>query len=209
MDKAQLILPASYLPPVSYFVTLCTHWDRPILIEQFEHYPKQTYRSRATILGANGKLDLYIPVQKGKAVHTVMKDVRISYDADWQRLHWMSLQTAYRSSAYFEYYEDDFATFYNKQYEFLLDYNIELTLLILRLLKIDVEIALTESFRTDVQESLDFRTKIHPKKPAVAFTQPYHQVFSDRFDFIPDLSIVDLLFNQGPRSNDILLAPHS
>lgn len=209
MDKAQLILPACYLPPVSYFLTLCAHWDRPILIERFEHYPKQTYRSRASILAANGKLDLYIPVQKGKAVHTVMKDVRISYDADWQRLHWMSLQTAYRSSAYFEYYEDDFAAFYNKQYEFLLDYNIELTQLILRLLKMDVKIALTESFRADVPESLDFRSKIHPKKPAVALTQPYHQVFSDRFDFIPDLSIVDLLFNQGPRSKDILLAPHS
>lgn len=209
MDKAQLILPACYLPPVSYFVTLCAHSDRPVLIEQFENYPKQTYRSRATILGANGKLDLYIPVKKGKTVHTVMKDVRISYDADWQRLHWMSLQTAYRSSAYFEYYEDDFAAFYNQQYEFLLDFNVELTQLILRLLKLDVDIALTESFRADVPESLDFRAKIHPKKPVVALTKPYHQVFSDRFDFIPDLSIVDLLFNQGPRSMEIIHGSHS
>lgn len=201
----QLILPACYLPPSDYFATLLHHPDRGVLIEQFEHYPKQTYRSRATILAANGKLDLYIPVKKGNRVHTPMKDVRISYDADWQRLHWMSLQTAYRSSAYFEYYEDDFARFYHRQYEFLLDYNLDLTRLILRLLKIDRETSLTESYREDYPVALDFRDKIHPKKSPIATTAPYQQVFSDRFDFVSGLSIVDLLFNQGPRSSTYLL----
>ncbi len=207
MDKMdQLILPACYLPPAAYFMVLLRHQEKGIQVEQYEHYPKQTYRSRTSILAANGKLDLYIPVRKGNMAHTIMKDVRISYDADWQRLHWMSLQTAYRSSAYFEYYEDDFARFYEKKYEFLLEYNLELTRLILRLLKTAVEPALTASYRTDYPEALDFRNKIHPKKPPVMEMKPYHQVFSDRFDFIPDLSIVDLLFNQGPRSSVLLIA---
>jgi len=206
MDKMQkLILPACYLPPVSYFATVIRHQDRELLIEQYEHFPKQTYRNRTSILGANGKLDLYIPVKKGKMGHTIMKDVRISYDADWQRLHWMSLQTAYRSSAYFEYYEDDFGRFYNEKFEFLLDFNLELTRLILRQLKMDGEFGLTESYHAEYPGQLDFRDSIHPKKPLVTVPKPYYQVFSDRFEFVPDLSIADLLFNQGPRSSEYLL----
>src|SRR5690606_3335495 len=109
MDN-HLIMPAFYLPPVSYFRTIHRS-SLPIQLERHEHYPKQTYRTRACIYSANGKLDLIVPVQRGRGEHTKMSDVRISYEADWQRLHWMSLQTAYRSSAYFEYYEDDFAPF--------------------------------------------------------------------------------------------------
>src|SRR5690606_2639334 len=121
MDN-HLILPACYLPPVSYFRTIQIH-PTNFLVEKCEHYPKQTYRNRASIYSANGKLDLIIPIQKGKHGHTKMQDVKISYEWDWQRLHWMSLQTAYRRSAYFEYYEDDFAPFYHQRKEWLLDYN--------------------------------------------------------------------------------------
>lgn len=198
MEK--IILPICYLPPVSYVKTLIDHESRDIFMEQYEHYPKQTYRSRASILGANGKLNLYVPVQKGRDVHTRMKEVRISYDEPWQRLHWLSLQTAYRSSAYFEYYEDDFAPFYQTKHTFLMDFNLELTALIVKLLKANVSWALTESYQPTYPDGKDFRQRIHPKLPPVTSSMPYRQVFADRFGFTADLSIVDLLFNEGPQS---------
>lgn len=201
-----LLLPTCYLPPASYFAVMMKNQALDVLIEQHEHFPKQTYRSRTSILGANGQLDLYIPVKKGKDHHTKMKDVQISYNAEWQRLHWLSIQTAYRSSAYFEYYEDDFAPFYEqKTYPFLLDYNIELTQLLLKLLRIEKVLGLTAAYHKEAEGIHDLRTLIHPKKPVVAPIKPYRQVFSDRHDFIPNLSIVDLLFNHGPQSAAYLL----
>lgn len=205
MDK--VILPACYLPPVSYFMAMLKHGPTELFIEQCEHFPKQTYRNRTSIYGANGKLDLIIPIQHEKANHRKIKDIRINYDVNWQRLHWMSIQTAYRSSSYFEYYEDQFATFYNKSYEYLLDYNLKLTDLIISLLKIPVTYSLTESYQPNLPEELDFRTKIHPKKVPCYTSRNYYQVFADRHGYLPDLSIVDLLFNQGPQSTQFLSAP--
>jgi len=196
----ELLLPAFYLPPVSYF-HLILQRDVPLLLEKFEHYPKQTYRTRARIATANGPLDLIVPILHGHKEHVPMRDVRIDYGHDWQRLHWLSLQTAYRSSAYFEYYEDDFSVFYAKKFDFLLDYNLAQLELILKYLKINRTIRFTESYEDLPAGMMDFRRSIHPKKPSLlADPTPYHQVFADRHGFIPDLSMVDLLFNQGPRS---------
>lgn len=200
-----IVLPACYLAPISYYKILVECSDKSIYLEQFENFPKQTYRNRTSILGANGKLNLYIPVQKGKEVHTIFKDVRINYDADWQRLHWLTLQAAYRSSAYFEYYEDEFAPFYEKKHEFLFDFNLKLTEKILSLLKAGIDLQLTPAYSSDYAENTDFRSLIHPKKEPIRSIKPYQQVFSDRFEFIADLSIVDLLFNRGPQSMDRLL----
>ena len=199
-----LILPVCYLPPVSYFSVLNAS-SASIQLEQYEHYPKQTYRNRASIYSANGKLDLIIPIQHGSKNRTAIKDVRISYEADWQRLHWASLQTAYRSSAYFEYYEDDFAPFYEQRFEWLFDFNEAQLQLLLRLLKIQKEIGHTVSYRADYLKATDFRESIHPKKRApVTLEGQYYQVFSDKHGFLADLSIVDLLFNQGPKSKGCL-----
>ncbi|WP_262247686.1 WbqC family protein [Parapedobacter soli] len=199
-----LILPACYLPPVSYFGVLYA-MPAPILLERHEHFPKQTYRNRASICSANGKLDLIIPVQHGSRNHTAMKDVRISYGADWQRLHWTSLQTAYRSSAYFEYYEDDFAPFYHQRFEWLFDFNEAQLAVLLRLLKIEKEIGHTTGYRDDYPPATDFRQAIHPKRTTPGHdSKPYYQVFEARHGFIADLSIVDLLFNHGPQSRGYL-----
>lgn len=203
MDN-QLVLPALYLPPTSYFSVIQTS-AHPILLEQHEHYPKQTYRTRTSIYAANGKLNLTIPVRRGNNGHTKMKDVRISYDADWQRLHWMSLQTAYRSSAYFEYYESDFARFYVEKYELLFDYNVAQLALLLRLLKIERQIGCTHQYEVSGNPEVDFRESIHPKKESpVGTTKIYYQVFENKYGFIADLSIVDLLFNHGPNSKAFL-----
>ncbi len=200
----QLVAPALYLPPISYFSAIRSS-QQPVLIERYEHFPKQTYRTRASIHSANGKLDLIIPVQRGNKGHTPMKDVRISYEAKWQRLHWMSLQTAYRTSAFFEFYESEFVGLYERRYEFLLDYNMEILALLLRLLKMDVSWRFTEKYEAEYEAQVDLRSSVHPKIAVPSDNvKPYYQVFSNKNGFLPDLSVVDLLFNQGPQSKNYL-----
>lgn len=199
--QSPAIFPLFYLPPVSYFSALKANDDQ-YLIEANEHFPKQTYRNRARICSPNGALDLYIPVVKGSKVHTRVKDVKISYDAKWQRLHWLSLQTCYRNSAYFEYYEDELAPFYHQRFEYLFDYNLALFEWVLMKLKKPMDLTFTsEYFKSEELEQQDFRDRLNFKEPGLLFPEkPYFQVFEDRNGFLPNLSIVDLLFSQGPQA---------
>ena len=197
--ESKLLLPAFYLAPVSYFHVIKSQ-ESPILIEQHEHYPKQTYRTRTRIATANGVLELFVPVEHGRKMHVPIKDVRISYDHNWQRLHWMSLEAAYRSSAYFEFYEDDFARFYTQKFDFLIDYHVEQLQLMLKCFKLDREVGLTTSYE-QVDAEVDYRQIIHPKKESLMPNpKPYYQVFEEKNGFIAEMSAVDLLFNQGPQS---------
>ena len=194
------IFPLFYLPPVEWFSKL-KQYKADLLLEREEHFPKQTYRNRALIHSPQGELALIVPVVKGSKVHTKVKEVRISYDFDWQRLHWMSIQTSYRSSGYFEFYEDDFARFYEQKWDFLFDYNLELLQLLLKSLKLNVTLSFTEDYQKEYADREDLRSSIHPKAASSLSFEPYFQVFEDRNGFIPNLSIVDLLFNQGPQSS--------
>ena len=197
------IFPIFYLPPVTYFSALNMH-NLNFIIEKNEHFPKQTFRNRASIASPNGVLDLIVPVVKGAKVHTPVKDVKISYDFKWQRLHWLSLQACYRSSAYFEYYEDEMAPFYEKKYNFLLDYNLDLLNWIFKQLKQNPIYTLTSEFDKEYTNDLDYRTQLNNKKYLSGLAaKKYFQVFSDRNDFLPHLSIVDLLFNQGPQAKSL------
>ncbi|MES2448409.1 MAG: WbqC family protein [Bacteroidota bacterium] len=197
--QSSAIFPLFYLPPVSYFTTLKAN-DFIFTIEKNEHFVKQTYRNRASIASPDGILDLMIPVIKGSKFKTPIKDVKISYDAKWQRLHWLSIQTCYRSSAYFEFYEDGLAPFYEKKYDFLFDYNTELLAWILKQLKQNQALSFTNEYETEIPKEIDFRTSFNKNAIHLADAKNYFQVFSDRNDFIPNLSIVDLLFNQGPQA---------
>lgn len=202
MEKG-ILLPSFYLPPTSFFTEIKRN-NGTVWIEKHEHFPKQTYRNRCVIHAPNGALKLSIPIRKGSREHTKMKDVKISYDADWQRLHWMSLQTAYRSSPYFEYYEDMLAPFYHTKEMFLFDFNQQLLQLLLKLIKMQPELIHTEEYEEVPSTLVDFRKKLHPKKPSPVEPVPYYQVFDQKNGFIPNLSIVDLLCSQGPRSNEFL-----
>lgn len=198
MEKGA-IFPLFYLPPVEYFSNMLIHKEN-IIFENAENFQKQSYRNRATIHSPNGKLDLTVPVIKGSKSHTKVKDVRISYDFQWQRMHLMGLQTSYRSSAYFEYYEDELIAFYEKKWDFLFDYNEEMLHVLLKLLKLKIEYKYTNEFEKSYTDYADFRDIIHPKRDSKDKFKPYFQVFEDRNGFLPNLSIVDLLFSQGPQS---------
>jgi WbqC-like protein family len=194
------ILPLFYLPPVGYF-SLLQKLGEDFLIEKHEHLAKQTYRNRASIYSPNGKLDITVPVVKGAKTHTKMKDVRISYDFKWQRLHWLSLESCYRSSAYFEFYEDELSRFYTNKFEFLFDYNLELLEWLNKKLKLNKSFEVTGEYFDDIKPELDFRSAMNPKKQEdIVNNKSYYQVFEDKHQFLPNLSIVDLLFNQGPQA---------
>jgi hypothetical protein len=191
--------PLFYLPPVSYFSALkAVNFE--FEIEKWEHFPKQTFRNRATVASPNGPLNLFIPVIKGSKYHTKIKDVRISYDFKWQRLHWMSLQTCYRNSAYFEYYEDEIASFYHKQTKYLFDYNLELLQWLFKLLKQQRDLKFTEEYIKELPAAVDYRDAGRFKTEINQNLRPYFQVFDDRNGFLPNMSFVDLLFSQGPQA---------
>ena len=118
VSNKKYLLPPSYLAPIGYYAILIQYPG--CTIEQYDYFVKQTIRNRCAILGANGKLILSVPKQRKSSSKTILKDIQISYDATWQKLHWKSITSAYRSSAYFEYYEDLFAPLYQKKEKFFL-----------------------------------------------------------------------------------------
>jgi hypothetical protein len=204
------ILPSAYLAPIQYYSKLITY--NAIIIEHQEHFIKQTYRSRCNIYSPNGLQTLSIPLVKGNHRQTV-KEMKISYDYNWQQLHWKSLESAYRRSPFFEYFEDDFRPFYMaKKLEFLIDFNEELQQIILTLLKIKVDYKYTETYQANFIGTDDYRTILSPKvsltKDEHFIVKPYSQVFENKFGFIENLSIVDLLFNQGSRAKEYLVISH-
>jgi len=205
-ESDKLLLPCLYFGPVQYYSKLASGAE--CMVELHEHFPKQTYRNRTVIFDSNGALKLIIPLQKHPE-KTAFKDIRISYDAPWQNLHWQSIESAYRSSPYFEYFEDDFAGFYKGQkYVFLHEYNLAIQEVVLRLLKLKPRISYSTEYFREVSGAIDLRSVISPKKsyeadPAFCL-KPYPQVFEPKYGFLPNLSIADLLFNEGPAALNYL-----
>jgi hypothetical protein len=180
------------------------HFDE-VLIEQFETYPKQSYRNRCEISTANGRLDLTVPVRKPHGNHTKTKDVEVFNESRWQLNHWRAIESAYLSSPFFLYYKDAYKAFYDQRFEDLMTLNMELMTATLKILGIEKTIFTTKGYEKQPQGVIDLRTFVHPKRPVREHLFPsYTQVFSDRHRFMPNLSIIDLLFNLGPESKDYL-----
>lgn len=199
------IFPSVYLGSVQYFAHLIQS-EGPI-IEQFDFYNKKTNRNRCTIAAANGLMSLSVPVVHTKSVRILTRDVRISYDEPWQKQHERSIISAYNSSPFLEYYWDEFAPFYEKKYEFLMDFNLGLMEVILDHLELDYDLKRSLSY-VDVAEETDFRPLVNPKFPLEKDDHYkvvlYRQVFTEKYPFEPNLSILDLLFNKGPEAIDLL-----
>lgn len=202
-----LLLSSAYLAPVQYYAKLYCYGGA--LVEQYDHYMKQTYRNRCVIATQAGVQSLVVPVEQAGGGKMLMRDVRISSHGSWQHVHWASLVSAYENSPFFEYYADDFRPFYERRFEFLVDLNEELCLTVCRLLGLEVALQRTSEYVSAGTVGVDdFRDAIHPKRPyaddASFRVQPYYQVFALRNGFLPNLSIVDLLFNEGPAALVVL-----
>lgn len=193
----------AYLGPVQLYCKMLQYGE--VGLEVQENYVKQTYRNRCVIAAANGPLALTIPIVKPDSIKCLTRDIRISDHGNWRKLHWNALVSAYNMSPFFEYYADDFAPFYEKRYDFLVDYNEAMRELICSLIDLQLTVVRTTEYSPEVEH--DFRETIRPKHEAADpdfSPTPYYQVFREKHGFLPNLSIVDLLFNMGPESLLIL-----
>ncbi|HUX59404.1 MAG TPA: WbqC family protein [Bacteroidales bacterium] len=198
----KLLVSTAYLPPVSYFSHI-SHADE-IFIEREENYLKQTYRNRCYILAAHGPQILSVPVYLGSVHKTLIKDIRIDYSKRWQQVHLRAMTASYNSSPYFEFYFENIEKVISENHDFLLDLNMEMTELILKIVKINKNISYTTNFEAVGNVDNDFRYKITPKIQSELVFKPYLQVFNNSEGFVPNLSIVDLFFNMGPEAGDYL-----
>ena len=203
-----VLLSTAYFAPLQYYSKFLKYEE--IYIEQFEHFNKQTYRNRCVIMGGNGPIQLVVPVVKGRGRKILIKDLKISYDIEWQRNHWRTIFSAYNSSPFFEYYKDDIQPFFETKHEFLFDFNLKIHETVCELLEIQNNSFLTADFEKVPDGTLNLREAISPKIPSetdLEFQpQKYTQVFSEKLGYLPGLSILDLLFNEGPNSFSVLEA---
>ncbi len=201
--KKSVLLSSFYFAPIGYYATLFRSDEA--IIETHDHYQRQSYRNRCLIGGANGTIALNIPIEKPRADTRVMKDVRIANHGNWRHVHWHAILSAYNMTPYFEYYKDDFIPFFEKRYHFLHDFNEAIRQKICELIAIQTPVSSTAHYIKNLStDTIDCREAFHPKrqlnKEMAWQPREYHQVFLHKHGFIPNLSIIDLLFNMGNES---------
>ena len=200
-----VILQSVYAGNVNYYAAILK--SENVIVDVNEHFLKQSYRNRCVIAGANGPLNLIVPVKR-KTGRVKLKDVEIDYSENWQKIHWKSIESAYRTSPYFEFYEDRFkALYFSKEFKLLMNWNLAINNAILTSLKHEPEIRISEKYISETDGYEDLRSEIHPKKQITSHykVNSYPQVFDDRMDFLPNISVLDLLFNEGPAAYQLLL----
>ncbi|MFK7782398.1 WbqC family protein [Psychroserpens sp.] len=194
----KVLLHPTYFPSIAHFVAMVKAED--IVFEVFDNYQKQTYRNRATIFGANGKLDLNVPVHYSQKNRQLYKDVSISNIDNWQDLHFKSLESAYRASPFFEFYIDDLKPLFNTEFISIMDFNFKCLEIIFECLQVQFEYKTTTHFEKEPKAIIDGRILANSRKEITQDFQYYAQVFDDKHGFFNNLSILDLLFNEGPNT---------
>ena len=204
-SRVEALLSTTYFGPIQWYQKL--YRASHVEIEQWESFQKQTYRNRCLIATTQGIQALTVPIIRGES--PLIKDIRISDHGNWRHLHWNALQSAYGESPFFEYYQDDIRPFFTERWTFLLDFNEAIRAKICELIDMQPEVGYTRTFETQAvlqrcsPSVSDFRSAINPKHPeadADFDAKPYYQVYQQKHGFLPNLSILDLLFNMGPES---------
>ena len=199
MEKT-IIISTAYYPPISYLQEIRN--ANKVIIEAHENYNRQTYRNRCEILSCNGKLTLSIPIKKTSVDKIPIKEIEIDNSTRWQKIHYYAIKSAYGKSPFYTFYEDILLTpLLGTKYDSLFELNNNVLNSILSILKIEADISFSESYKKSEINILDYRESFHPKKKQNNIvSKTYIQTFNDRFHFIPNLSILDLVFNTGPDS---------
>ena len=198
---ASSLLSSTYFGPIQWYQKL---HRMPCILEQHDHFVKQTYRNRCVIATANGTQTLTVPIERYDGTKCPMRDIRISDHGNWRHLHWNALVSAYGETPFFEFYADDLRPFFEKRHTFLFDLNLDIMHTMCQLLDVRPQVTLSEQYIVLPSEDdavVDFRDAIRPKHPlpdADFNPTPYYQVRAQRHGFLPNLSILDLLFNEGP-----------
>ena len=194
------LLETQYLPSIAWCTAI---WpEKAVALDGAEHYQKGGLRNRCFIAGPNGIQRLSIPLLKGKHQQTPIRDVRISYDGRWQQQHWRTIQAAYGNAPFFEHYADELMPFYVRKWEFLFDYNFEIqTLILKKKLGWSGDFIIEETYFSAGKwpDGRDLRNG-----PIMSIQQPYAQVFQERHGFLPNLSVLDLLFCSGKNGAEVL-----
>ncbi|TXI61773.1 MAG: hypothetical protein E6Q46_09615 [Flavobacterium sp.] len=196
-----ILIHPTYFPSISHYVAILQ--ADSVTFEMEDNFQKQTNRNRMYIYSPNGVQLLNIPVKHAVEKHQKYKDVRIENDFGWQKNHFKSLEAAYRTSPFFEYFEDDFRPLFEKKHEFLMDLNLEVFQLVNDSLGINIQPEKTTEFFHEVSDYTDFRPLVNGKKDTTQIEE-YTQVFNEKHGFINNLSILDLLFNEGRYAVDYL-----
>ena len=197
-----ILIHPNYFPNIHQFTQIIKADN--ILFEASDNYQKQTFRNRTYIYGANGKLGLFVPVIHTHNNRELFKDVKISYDSNWMDLHLKSLQSAYRSSPYFEYFEDNFVKLYSEKEKFLVDFNIKCIQLISNLLDLNLNYKISNDYVEKTNDIIDLRGLSNARKEKKIDTPKYIQVFESKHGYLNNLSIVDLIFSEGPNSVSLI-----
>lgn len=196
------LLSTTYFGPIQWYQKL--YRAESVQIERWESFQKQTYRNRCIIATTNGPQALTVPIERQFTINCI-KDIRISDHGNWRHLHWNALQSAYGESPFFDYYQDDIRPFFEQRWDYLLDFNEAIREKMCELLDIQPKVDYSKKFTVYSLSSCvpDYRMVIRPKNPEPDpdFTpKRYYQVYEQKHGFLPNLSILDLLFNMGPES---------
>ena len=189
----EALLHPTYFPSISHFVVMAQSSN--VVFEMEDNFQKQTNRNRMYIYSPNGIQLLNIPVKHSKSLHQKTKDIQLETAFDWQKQHFKSLEAAYRNSPFFEYFEDDIRPIFEKKHVFLMDLNLQTMEIVSKCLGMNFEVIGTEEYFTQPNQT-DFRALVNGKKDRSEF-ESYSQVFEEKFNFINNLSILDLIFNEG------------
>ncbi|MFV0573071.1 MAG: WbqC family protein [Xanthomarina gelatinilytica] len=192
----------TYLPNIAH-VSAMVQADE-VIFEMEDNYQKQTYRNRAYIYGANGKLQLSIPIIHSQKERQKYRDIKIHNAENWQAVHWKSLETAYRTSPFFEFYEDEFQPLFTTKAKYLLDFNLKCLDVICDCLQMEIKSSKTEVYQKTVTDKTDFRFLANTRKEPTFHFGTYTQVFHEKHGYLSNLSVLDLLFNEGTNALNYL-----